>query len=247
MTSGTAFEIFGENRQSNLIITCDHACNHVPDAVNGGTLGLPESEMDRHIAYDVGAAGVAQRLGALLEAPVIQSKFSRLVIDPNRGEDDPTLVMKLYDGTLIPANRHITPEDLAWRLDNCYRPYHAALAELVASRENPVIIAIHSFTPQLAQRPPRPWQIGILYARDRRLADPLIARLRQESDLCVGANEPYDGHLQGDSIDKHALAHNHHNILIEIRNDLIRPEQGQAEWANRLAPILTEIIARNAT
>lgn len=243
MTQDAAYHIFGENRDSNLIITCDHASNRVPVEVGGGSLGLSDAEMDRHIAYDVGAAGVSVRLGELLDAPVIMSNFSRLVIDPNRGEDDPTLVMELYDGTLIPGNRHITEQDFNWRLENCYQPYHRAYAQLVASRQNPVIVAIHSFTPQLAGRPKRPWQIGILFADDRRLSDPLIAALRNTPDLCVGENEPYGGHLTGDSIEKHALAHGHQNILIELRNDLIRPQSGQLSWAERLAPILRDVTA----
>lgn len=245
MTDEPAYFIHGANRDSNVIVTCDHASNRVPLAVNGGTLGLTASEMDRHIAYDVGAAGVTRHLADLLDAPAILSNFSRLVIDPNRGEDDPTLVMKLYDGTLVPANRHLSEADFNWRMENCYRPYHKAYADLVASRSAPVIVAVHSFTPQLAGRPPRPWQVGILFARDRRLSDPMIAALRQEPDLCVGANEPYDGHLEGDSIDKHALAHGHANILVEVRNDLIRPETGQRHWAERLAPVLCDVIKKN--
>jgi predicted N-formylglutamate amidohydrolase len=243
MTTEHAFHILGHDRPSNLIVTCDHASNHVPFEVNGGDLGLVPAEMQRHIAYDVGAAGVSTHLGELLGAPVILSNFSRLVIDANRGEDDPTLVMKLYDGTLIPANRHIGAADLQWRLENCYRPYHAAYDELVASRAQPVIIAVHSFTAQLAGRPKRPWHVGILYGKDQRLAQPMLARLRAEADWCVGENEPYGGHLEGDSIDRHAQAFAHPNILIEIRNDLIRSESDQQNWAARLAPILRDVIA----
>jgi len=243
MTVEPAFHIFGENRDSDVLITCDHASNRVPKAVNGGSLGLSAWDMDRHIAYDVGAAGLAEHLGGLMNAPVISSNFSRLVIDPNRGEDDPTLVMKLYDGTLIPANRHITAAQTELRLDQCYRPYHAALAALVASRAKPVIVAIHSYTAQLAGRPKRPWEIGILYAHDQRLAIPLLAQLGAQPDLCVGDNEPYHGHLDGDSIDKHALKQGHLNVLIEIRNDLIRPVLGQKQWAERLAPFLMQVIA----
>ena len=226
--------VSGAERPGLWTITCDHAANTVPDFVNDGTLGLPDSEMQRHIAYDIGAAGVAQALGKALNSPVICSNFSRLVIDPNRGEDDPTLLMKLYDGTLIPANRHADLED---RLQHCYRPYHAALSDL-AARPGTALLSIHSFTPQLKGRPPRPWQIGVLSADDRRLADPLIARLHAEPDLTVGDNEPYSGHLRGDAIDRHALQHGRPNVLIELRNDLIKVSKDQTAWANRLAPIL---------
>lgn len=237
-----SFNITGENRDSEIIITCDHASNRVPVEVNGGSLGVSNEDMDRHIAYDVGAAGVSLRLGEVMQSPVICSNFSRLVIDPNRGEDDPTLVMKIYDGTQIPANRHLSDADLTLRLDNYYRPYHSALGKLVESRANPILVAVHSFTPKLDGRPKRPWHIGVLHEKDTRLALPMLDRLRHEADLCVGENEPYGGHLDGDSIDKHALAGGHPNILIEIRNDLIRSEAQQKNWAERLALILSEVI-----
>jgi predicted N-formylglutamate amidohydrolase len=166
------------------------------------------------------------------------------VIDPNRGEDDPTLVMRLYDGTIIPANRHAAPEDIERRLNRLYRPYHTALAELAARRADTVIVSIHSFTPQLRGRPPRPWHIGLLYAADARLAKPLLARLTQEPDLCVGDNEPYTGHLPGDAIARHAIAHERPNVLIELRNDLIETPAQQTAWARRLAPILQEVAAQ---
>lgn len=237
-----AARIEGHNRDNDIVITCDHASNHVPQEIGDGSLGLPADDMDRHIAYDVGAAGVSRHLGKLMNAPVILSGFSRLVIDPNRGEDDPTLIMQLYDGTIIPGNRGLTAQETDWRLDNCYRPYHAALAALLESRDKPVLIAIHSFTAQLAGRPKRPWHIGILHEDDQRLAIPALERLRDEPDLCVGENEPYGGHLDGDSIDRHALNPGHPNVLIELRNDLIRTEAQQLNWAERLAPILSGII-----
>lgn len=232
------FEIFGASRQSRFFITCDHAANTVPTAIGGGDLGIAAEDMARHIAYDVGARGLSIALGEVLDAPVICSNFSRLVIDPNRGEDDPTLIMQLYDGTIIPTNRHVDEAERERRLDLCYRPYHAALANALAAREDPVIISIHSFTPQLRGKPFRPWQVGILSAHDRRLGDVLIAQLSKHDDLCVGDNEPYNGALEGDAIDKHALQHNRHNTLIEVRNDLISEEKDQIAWAKRLAPDL---------
>lgn len=237
------FHIHGESRVSRWLITCDHATNRVPDWVNGGDLGIAAADMARHIAYDVGALGVALRLGELLGATVVQSDFSRLVIDPNRGEDDPTLLMKLYDGTIIPANRHAGVADLAQRMDALYRPYHAAVAALAARRDDTVILSVHSFTPQLRGRAPRPWHVGVLYSHlDERLSRPLVARLRQEHDLCVGDNEPYSGHLPGDAIDRHALMHGRPNTLIEVRNNLIESEAGQTHWADRLAPICAEAL-----
>ena len=237
--SERAYEIIGETRPARWLVTCDHATNRVPLWVAGGDLGIAAADMARHIAYDVGAAGLTRALAERLDAPAILSDFSRLVIDPNRGEDDPTLVMQLYDGTIIPANRGAGPAAVEERLARLYRPYHAALAGLAARRPDTVIVAIHSFTPCLKGRAPRPWQVGILHSPvDDRLSRALIARLMAERDLCVGDNEPYLGHLPGDSIDRHALQPRRHNTLIEVRNDLIGTPAEQAAWADRLAPLL---------
>ena len=208
------FHILGEDRRSRWLITADHATNTVPYAVNGGDLGLAAEDMARHIAWDPGSAGVAIALGDLLAAPVVMSNFSRLVIDPNRGEDDPTLVMKLYDGTIVPANRNVDAAEIDRRLNAFYRPYHAAYAALAAERDDTVVCAVHSFTPRLNGRQPRPWQVGVLYSHlDDRLARPLIARLREDG-LATGDNEPYRGHLDGDSVDRHALRTGRPNVLI---------------------------------
>ena len=238
----TAYQITGADRPGRWLITCDHATNIVPDWVNGGDLGLPEAEMRRHIAYDIGAEGVALALGEALDSPVVASRFSRLVIDPNRGEQDPTLLMRLYDGTVIPANAKADDAELTRRLQLLHRPYHRAVADLAAARHDPVICAIHSFTPRLKGRPPRPWEIGVLYAADARLAHPFIAACRAQG-WTTGDNQPYSGHLPGDSIDRHALQHNRPNLLIEVRHDLIDTPQGQADWAARLAPILQQVLA----
>lgn len=240
----TPYYIHGETRPSRWLVTCDHATNTVPIQIAGGDLGLMREDMERHIAYDVGAYGVAQHLGVLLDSPVIASNFSRLVIDPNRGEDDPTLLMKLYDGTIIPANRHADEAEIEHRLDLCYRPYHRELARM-AALPHVVILSIHSFSRQLRGRPPRPWEIGVLYAEDDRLARPLIDLLGQNG-LCVGDNEPYSGHLPGDSVDKYGIAFGRPNVLIELRNDLIADQDGQKRWAERLAPILTRALEQSA-
>ncbi|WP_283176342.1 N-formylglutamate amidohydrolase [Gemmobacter sp. 24YEA27] len=250
-----AFRIEGEDRPGPWLVTCDHATNRVPDWVAGGSLGLPAADMARHIAFDPGALGLSRALGAALDSPVISSDFSRLVIDPNRGEDDPTLVMRLYDGSVIPANRHIGQDGITERLNRLYRPYHAALEQLAATPSSSLspagpraIVAIHSFTPCLRGRPPRPWHVGVLHSHlDSRLSAALLAELAFETDLCIGDNEPYSGHLPGDSIDRHALDHGRHNTLIELRNDLIETQPQQAAWAARLAPILSRALTRALT
>jgi predicted N-formylglutamate amidohydrolase len=236
--------IEGEARPGRWLVTCDHATHRVPPCVGGGDLGLPAADMRRHISHDVGAMGVAQRLAERLGGPAVFADFSRLVIDPNRGEDDPTLLMKLYDGTIIPANRHADADETERRLAAFHRPYHAALERLAARRADTVICAVHSFTPQLQQRPPRPWHIGLLFAHDQRLARPLLELLEAETDLVVGANQPYSGHLPGDSIARHALEEGRPNILIEIRNDLIAEPATQRAWADRLAPLLAKALSK---
>lgn len=240
-----AFEIVGEDRPGPWLVTCDHATNRVPEEVNGGTLGLSDDEMSRHIAWDVGAAGVTRALADHLNATAILSRFSRLVIDPNRGEDDPTLIMKVYDGTIVPGNRHLDDAERRRRLDTWYRPYHGALAELAARRRDTILVAVHSFTPRLWGRAPRPWHVGILYdPRDMRLARPLLDVLHAEPDLVVGENEPYAGHLSGDSVDRHGLVPGRPNALIELRHDLIETCEAQAAWAGRLAHALEAARAR---
>lgn len=237
----TPFYTFGADRKSRWLITCDHATNTVPPFVNGGDLGLPHEDMERHIAYDPGAFEVAKHLGQLLEAPVVATNFSRLVIDPNRGEDDPTLLMKLSDGSIIPGNRHADAAERENRLELCYRPYDRELARLAALGEDTgktILVSLHSFTRQFRGRPPRPWDIGILYPPTERFSPALIQCLRDQGDLCVGENEPYTGRLPGDAIDRHATAFGRPNTLIELRNDLIADHEQQVGWAQRLAPIL---------
>ncbi|WP_042244887.1 N-formylglutamate amidohydrolase [Paracoccus sp. PAMC 22219] len=241
-TTATPFRILGQDRPSRWLITCDHATNRVPDWVGGGTLGIAPADMARHIAYDVGAAGLTERLAERLDAPAILSDFSRLVIDPNRGEDDPTLLMRLYDGTVIPTNRLADAAERQRRLDRLHRPYHAALARVAALHPDRCICAVHSFTPQLRGRPPRPWQVGILYSHaDARLGPAMVAACRDEGWI-TGENQPYDGHLDGDSVDRHALRHGRPNMLIEVRNDLIATPGGQQIWADRLAPVIAQVL-----
>lgn len=226
------------------VIICDHARNRVPPEVAGGDLGLPAEDMARHIAFDPGAEGVTRALAAELAAPAILATFSRLVIDPNRSEDDPTLLMRLYDGTIIPGNRHADLTERERRLDLFHRPYHGAVWRVLNQHPQAMLISIHSFTPQLRGRAPRPWHIGVLYADDYGLAAPVLEVLGEQPDLCIGDNQPYSGHLPGDTMYRHGVQTGRPHVLIEFRNDLISEAKDQIAWGKRLAGILTEAARR---
>jgi predicted N-formylglutamate amidohydrolase len=228
--------------ETPIILCCDHASNAVPESVNGGDLGLPKADMDRHIAYDVGAAGLTRALAERLGAPAILSLWSRLVIDLNRAEWDPTLVRKIYDGSIIPANRLADAAEVERRSALWYRPYHRHLAQLMA-QPRAILVSIHSFTPALKGRPARPWHVGVLHShRDSALSLALIGELAKVSSAPVGDNEPYSGHLPGDTVDQHALTHGRPNTLIEVRNDLIATPEGQERMADFLVPPLLSAI-----
>ena len=230
-----------------LVLLCDHATNRIP--AEYGRLGLPASELGRHIAYDIGAAPLTRALAARLQARAVLSGFSRLLIDPNRGLDDPTLVMRLSDGAVIPGNARIDEAERNRRIERFYRPYDRAVADTVAAVEaeglRPILFSIHSFTPFWKDRP-RPWHAGVLYGRDARLGVPLLALLRQDPALTVGDNEPYGGDLEGDILDRHALRRGRTHVLLELRQDLIADEAGVAGWTERLVPILARLVARFA-
>ncbi|HLJ70654.1 MAG TPA: N-formylglutamate amidohydrolase [Roseiarcus sp.] len=234
---------------AGVIILCDHASNALPPAY--GDLGLPPSAFARHIAYDIGAAWLTRRLARLLNAPAVLSTFSRLLIDPNRGADDPTLVMQISDGAIVPGNARVGAEEIALRRDLYWRPYRQACVDLVeqmsASGRGPAVLSVHSFTPAWRGRP-RPWKVGVLWDMDPRLPEPLLQALAREPDLqpadeAVGDNEPYDGALAGDTIDAVATARGLANALIEIRQDLIATEPDAEAWAARLARLIAPILA----
>jgi predicted N-formylglutamate amidohydrolase len=246
MTGPAPFEEVNAGGGAPILLLCDHAANAVPAAVNGGCLGLADAEMARHIAYDLGARGLTLELARLLDAPALMTRFSRLVIDPNRGEDDPTLVMQVYDGTIIPANRGLPAAEIGRRMHAYHRPYHvaidAAIDRMQAAGRRPALVAVHSFTPQLRGRAPRPWQIGVLWHHDGRLARPLLARLRREPDICVGENQPYSGQLEGDTLSRHGTGRGLPHVLLELRHDVIAGAADQRLWAERLAPILADVV-----
>jgi predicted N-formylglutamate amidohydrolase len=240
------FEIVEGDRSRGLVLLADHAGRVVPDEY--GDLGLPAAEFDRHIAYDIGVERVTRRLAELTGAPALMANFSRLLIDPNRGEDDPTLIRQLYDGTVVPGNYPMSPEERERRLDLFYRPYHDAVGSMIASVHQatgaaPFVFSIHSFTPVL-QGHVRPWHVGILWDLDDRAPKALIDMLSEDATLVVGDNEPYDGALRGDTMFRHAIVNGYAHALVEIRQDLIADDRSADQWAERLAPIVDAVNRR---
>lgn len=236
-----AFEYVPGSLTSGVVVLCDHATNAFPSGY--GTLGLPAAQIERHIAYDPGAAEVARLVAAALGAPALLTRYSRLLIDLNRGEDDPTLIMRISDGAIIPGNASITPAETRKRIEQYYRPYHDAadrlIGAMIAGGKPPVVFSVHSFTENWRGWM-RPWHAGVLWDRDPRLAIPLLNALRDV--FVIGDNEPYSGGLGGDSIHRHATQRGLANALIELRQDLIRDAAGQCAWAERLAGILRRLL-----
>ncbi|MDW6021732.1 N-formylglutamate amidohydrolase [Mesorhizobium sp. BAC0120] len=240
------FEIVDGARDRGLVLVADHAKRELPEEY--GDLGLPSEEFERHIAYDIGVENVTRRLAALTGAPAVMANFSRLLIDPNRGEDDPTLIRQLYDGTVVAGNYPLAVEERERRIERFYRPYHDAVAAMIASvalasGHAPLIFSVHSFTPVM-QGHVRPWHVGVLWDLDDRAPHQLIDMLRMDATLTVGDNEPYDGALRGDTMYRHAIVNGFAHALIEIRQDLIADEAGAGAWADRLAPIIDAINRR---
>jgi|SRR6185312_4516880 predicted N-formylglutamate amidohydrolase len=245
--AGLSFEKVPGALDSGALIVCDHASNAIPPEL--GTLGLEREALDRHIAYDIGAAETARALAALMGAPALLSTFSRLIIDPNRGLDDPTLIMRYSDGAILPGNAYIDAAEIARRGASYWAPYRqeiaAAIDAMTAAGEPPALISIHSFTP-VWRGVLRPWKIGVLWDRDGRIAKPLIEALLAEPDLRegeVGDNEPYGGGLPGDTIDAIATSRGLANALIEIRQDLIAEGKDALAWAERIARLMAPILA----
>lgn len=226
------------------ILLCDHAGNAFPSGY--GTLGLPPEQIERHIAYDIGAAGVVRAMAARLGAAAVLSRYSRLLIDLNRGPDDPTLIMRLSDGAVVPGNHPISEAEWAKRIRLYHEPYHRAIERVIQATRGqgltPVIVSVHSFT-HAWKGTARPWHVGILWARDARLPSRLLQALHADPTLVVGDNQPYTGQLEGDCMDRHATRQGIAHALVEIRQDLIAAPDGQRAWADRFSGILEEMLA----
>lgn len=240
-----SFVIVPGRAEAGLIIICDHASNAFPPGY--GTLGLPTDQLQRHIAYDIGAAAITQAVAHALDAPAVLSRFSRLLIDPNRGADDPTLIMRLSDGAVVPGNRHLDQAERDKRFRLYYEPYHRAIDGVIdqclAAGVPPALLSIHSFT-ESWKGVPRPWHVGVLWDRDARLAKPLLSHFEAEGTLIVGDNQPYSGALEGDCMWQHGTMRGLAHAIIEVRQDLIRDQGGQAAWAGRITEIVENLRTR---
>lgn len=234
-----------EQGASPVVLIADHAGQLVPSSL--GTLGLPQSELDRHIGWDIGIEAVTRHLADRLDAVAILQRYSRLVIDCNRPPAASGSIATTSDGTGVPGNAGLPAADRAARRREIFDPYHQRIAQELDSRERilpPVLIAMHSFTPVFGGQV-RPWHAGVLYQRDTRLARPLLAALRREAGLVVGDNQPY---AVSDATDYAIPVHGEQrgllHVELEIRQDLIAHGPGQVEWAERLARLLPPILAQ---
>lgn len=220
------------------LIICDHASNHVPADLAG--LGLAASDLERHIAWDIGAAALARRLAQGLGATAVLSRISRLVIDCNRRLGTPTSICALSDGVAVPGNRDLSDAEAGRRAGLYFDPYHGEIARQLdrLSHHGAIagLLAIHSFTP-IMDNNPRPWHAGVLWNHDDRLAKPLIEALRREGDLEVGDNEPYSGRLANYTLDRHGEARKIAHVSLEIRQDLLADEASILAWGDRLVRI----------
>lgn len=234
---------YNASGRSPFLLTCDHYGRLIPSML--GDLGLPESELERHIAWDIGIAGVAEMLSKHLDAHLIVQRYSRLVIDCNRPPHVASSIPLISEATTIPGNEGITREAAEVRRAQIFDPYHRRIDAIIDDRRHrgmpTILVSLHSFTAVYAGIA-RPWHIGTLYQRDKMLPSLLLQLLRAEPDLVVGDNEPYAVSDETDyTIPVHAEARGLMNTGIEIRQDLISDQAGEKAWADRLARIFGEI------
>ena len=238
---GLADPVLVENRggASRLVILCDHASSFIP--AEYASLGLGAAERVAHIAWDPGAIAVARELSRKLDAPLVYATVSRLIVDCNRLPDAPDLIAVTSETTAIPGNAAVSEAERRRRIASVHAPYHAAIERLVGERiaagRDTALIAVHSYTP-VYRGVPRPWEVGVLFDRDRRVADPLIAALKAEG-LNVGVNEPYSpADRVYYTLTRHGEARGLAPAMIEVRNDLITTADQQRDWARLLARVL---------
>lgn len=242
------FTIANPDGQASVVLVCDHASNAIPARLN--ELGLNAHERSQHIAWDIGAAQVAQLLAAQLDALAVLAGYSRLVIDCNRPPGHPTSIAEVSDGIFIPGNRNLSDLEADDRLNEVFWPYHHAITQALAHRwrhghgRAPVLIAVHSFTPVMSGFR-RPWHLGVLWNRDPRLAEPLLTRFRAHAEWCVGDNQPYSGREVGFTMDTHGGAAGLPHVEVEIRQDLLADDAGCIHWAAHIGDILEGLLQDN--
>jgi len=239
------FSLINASGNNHALLLGDHAGSAIPDRLQD--LGLGKEELARHIAFDVGTQGIIERIAERLNLPALVGNYSRLVVDLNRRLDDPTAFPQTSDETDIPGNHNLTAMHREERVQEIYQPYHSAIERWLdhaqGSHQVPALISIHSFTPALTGVM-RPWQIGVLWDKDERIAGALIKRLREYGDINVGDNQPYSGkHIADFTIDHHAEAAGLPCVGIEIRQDLLQSDTGTEQWAGILADTLGKILA----
>ncbi len=239
-----AFETIPGSRDSGLLLVCDHASRAFPPRL--GTLGLAEPQTWEHIAWDIGAGDLTRALAARLGVPAILAGWSRLVVDCNRRLEHEEAFPAVSGGIPIPGNARLSAEDRAWRITNCFEPYHAAIAASLDDLEEagvaPVLVSVHSFTALLGDQA-RPWHAGILWDRDGRLAQPLLQELRAVEGLQVGDNEPYSGRHPTDyTVHMHGARRGIAHVALEVRQDLLATEEGIGYWAGLLSNALSRVL-----
>jgi predicted N-formylglutamate amidohydrolase len=232
----------GPQGRSNFLIVVDHASARIPKRL--GDLGLPASQLQRHIAWDIGALGVARRVAAALDAPLVAQNYSRLVIDCNRDPKVATSIPTLGESIEIPGNIGLSEQEIAARRAEVFEPYHAQVRALLDARlaagRRTILVAQHTMT-NIFKGVPREMHAAVLYNRDRRFAGLMLEMLRREPDLIIADNEPYFVSDETDyTIPRHAEARGLPHVEIEIRQDLVSGEAGQADWAQRIVDALRD-------
>ena len=239
-----AFEIVNPTGAAPLLLTCDHAKAAIPKAM--GDLGLDGAAFLRHIAWDIGAGEMTRALAHRLDGAAVLSGYSRLLVDCNRPLDSATAIPRAVDGTAIPGNAELSAEERQARADTFYWPYHNAIAERIADFRAhgifPAVLSIHSFTP-IFEGFERPWQIGVLWERDPRMAGPLMEVLQAHHGIVVGDNEPYAGRDNyGYTMEHHVVAEGLPQVLLELRQDQIDTHHGIEAWVGILGSALEKIL-----
>lgn len=239
----TPFQFLRLSGQAPVLVLCDHASRHIPPAFRG--LDLKGDNLSRHIAWDIGVAEVARPLSRLLDAPTLLAGFSRLVIDANRHLGSRGSIPEVSDETPIPGNQNLDERARKERVQAFFKPYHAAAARLIeaqiAKGVRPLLVFLHSFTPVI-QEFRRPWEVGVLWNEDDRLARPVIEGFRAQG-CTVGENEPYSGASPEDySLHKHGEGRGLAPVLLEVRQDLIDSHEGAEQWAQIIAQVLTPLV-----